>query len=139
MAGIAFGSDMGADGIYNALSTANLRLRNNTLGGNKYFGLAEDNGVSIGGTTSALGLTIGNQFPLNTRKYFQNGSLLATSTSVIGGTLPNQNATIGKAQSNTFGKNECAFASIGDGLTDTQASDLYTAVQAFQTTLTRNV
>ena len=32
-----------------------------------------------------------------------------------------------------------AFASIGDGLTDTQASNFYTAVQAFQTTLSRNV
>ena len=34
---------------------------------------------------------------------------------------------------------QCAFASIGDGLTDTDASTLYTAVQAFQTTLGRNV
>jgi hypothetical protein len=34
---------------------------------------------------------------------------------------------------------ECAFSSIGDGLTDTQASNFYTAVQAFQTTLSRNV
>ena len=32
-----------------------------------------------------------------------------------------------------------AFASIGDGLTDTEAANLYTAVQAFQTTLSRNV
>jgi hypothetical protein len=31
------------------------------------------------------------------------------------------------------------FCSIGDGLTDTQASDFYTAVQAFQTTLSRQV
>jgi hypothetical protein len=38
-----------------------------------------------------------------------------------------------------FSDREIAFASIGDGLTDTQASDLYTAVQAFQTTLSRNV
>lgn len=34
---------------------------------------------------------------------------------------------------------ECAFASIGDGLTDTEAANLYTAVQAYQTTLSRNV
>jgi hypothetical protein len=38
-----------------------------------------------------------------------------------------------------FGSKECAFASIGDGLTDTDASNLYTAVQAFNTTLSRNV
>ena len=35
--------------------------------------------------------------------------------------------------------NPCSFASIGDGLTNTQASNFYTAVQAFQTTLSRNV
>jgi len=37
--------------------------------------------------------------------------------------------------------NDCqyAFASIGDGLTDTQASNFYSAVQAFQTTLSRQV
>ncbi len=33
----------------------------------------------------------------------------------------------------------CAFASIGLGLTDTENSNLYTAVQAFQTTLSRQV
>ena len=34
---------------------------------------------------------------------------------------------------------QCAFSSIGDGLTDTQASNFYTAVQAFNTTLSRQV
>lgn len=34
---------------------------------------------------------------------------------------------------------ESAFASIGDGLTTAEASNFYTAVQAFQTTLSRNV
>ena len=34
---------------------------------------------------------------------------------------------------------QLAFTSIGDGLTDAEASALYTAVQAFQTTLGRQV
>jgi hypothetical protein len=34
---------------------------------------------------------------------------------------------------------QCAFASIGDGLSTTEASNFYTAVQAFQTTLSRQV
>jgi len=38
-----------------------------------------------------------------------------------------------------FSSRECAFSSIGDGLTDTQASNFYTAVQTFQTTLSRQV
>ena len=38
-----------------------------------------------------------------------------------------------------YGSKESAFASIGDGLTDTEASNFYTAVQTFQTTLGRQV
>ena len=45
---------------------------------------------------------------------------------------------------NSFGNayyspSECAFASIGDGLTNAEATSLYTAVQAFQTSLGRQV
>ncbi len=38
-----------------------------------------------------------------------------------------------------FSSKEQAFASIGDGLTDTEAANFYTAVQTFQTTLGRQV
>jgi len=34
---------------------------------------------------------------------------------------------------------QCAFASIGDGLTDAESSNFYTAVNTYQTTLSRNV
>lgn len=40
---------------------------------------------------------------------------------------------------NYLNNRELAFSSIGDGLTDTEAANFYTAVQAFQTTLSRNV
>lgn len=38
-----------------------------------------------------------------------------------------------------YSARQAAFASIGDGLTDTEAANFYTAVQAFQTTLGRQV
>ena len=38
-----------------------------------------------------------------------------------------------------YSSKELAFASIGDGLTDTEAANYYTAVQAFQTTLGRSI
>ena len=38
-----------------------------------------------------------------------------------------------------YSNRECAFAYLGDSLTDTQAGNYYTAVQAFQTTLSRNI
>ena len=38
-----------------------------------------------------------------------------------------------------YGNRECALASIGLGLSDTEAANFYTAVQAFNTTLSRQV
>ena len=38
-----------------------------------------------------------------------------------------------------FANRECAFSTIGDGLSDAEAANFYTAVQAFQTTLSRQV
>lgn len=38
-----------------------------------------------------------------------------------------------------YSQRECAFASIGDGLSDAEASAFYTAVQNYQTTLGRQV
>jgi hypothetical protein len=38
-----------------------------------------------------------------------------------------------------YSARQAAFASIGDGLSDTEAANFYTAVQTFQTTLGRNV
>jgi hypothetical protein len=46
----------------------------------------------------------------------------------------NQGGTI-----NYISNRQAAFASIGDGLTDTEAANLNTRVQTFQTTLNRNV
>jgi hypothetical protein len=40
---------------------------------------------------------------------------------------------------NGFSNKECAFSSMGDGLTDDNADKLHNAVQAFQTTLSRQV
>ena len=40
---------------------------------------------------------------------------------------------------NFYSLNQEAFAFLGDGLNDTQMSNYYTAIQAFQTTLSRNV
>jgi hypothetical protein len=67
----------------------------------------------------------------------------ATYTNVNNITTVNRNYFLGAinlgGSAGQFSDRENAFASIGDGLTDTEASNFYTAVQAFQTTLSRNV
>lgn len=74
-------------------------------------------------------------------KYYQNALTPVTKT----GTNIAQNLNYFIGASNNAGIAfdytiaNLAFASIGDGLTDTEAANFYTAVQAFQTTLSRQV
>jgi hypothetical protein len=100
---------------------------------------------SAGGSTpyaNRLGFKMFNRVDSSNVRVFNNGTFLQsyarTST-----TLNNLSLYVGayhRDDSTTLSNDlECAFSSIGDGLTDTQASNFYTAVQAFQTTLSRNV
>ena len=76
-------------------------------------------------------------------KYFRNGTLIQTNSTLEVGPIPNINAYLGALNNNgtagIFSVREYALASLSDGLTVTQASNFYTAVQAFQTTIGRQV
>ena len=94
-------------------------------------------------TNNSVGLYHANQNNTpNVRKMFWNGSVLATQT-VSQNEQPNLKIFIGARNFNNaadfYSNRQCAFASIGTGLTDTEAANFYTAVQAYQTTLGRNV
>jgi hypothetical protein len=80
-------------------------------------------------------------------KAIRNGTVLVTNTTTnthnisglpgnifIGANSKQDNTAFGEYDSTTK-----SFAFIGDGLTDTEAANLYTAVQKFQTTLGRQV
>jgi hypothetical protein len=94
-------------------------------------------------TTSSSGFYHANQNnTANVRKMFKNGTALATQT-VAQNSQPSLNIYIGARNFNNvpsfYCNRETAFASIGNGLTDTESANFYTAVQAFQTTLARNI
>jgi hypothetical protein len=63
----------------------------------------------------------------------------STTIGTISGSVVLGARKIGAATFQDYSNFQQRFAFIGDGLTDTQASNFYTAVQAFQTTLSRNV
>ena len=91
--------------------------------------------------TLSTGLCLVNRISSSTVSYFRNNSKTdITKTSISPNTL---NLYLGARNNNLtaelFSPRECAFASIGDGLTDTEAANFYTAVQAYQTTLGRSV
>lgn len=73
----------------------------------------------------------------------RNNINLGTNTNLNVGALPNVAIALGALNNNgsfvNFSARQYALASIGDGLNDTQATNLYIAVQAFQTTLSRQV
>jgi len=92
--------------------------------------------------TNTLGLHVGSQTSTNSRKLYFAGSLVNTNTKNYSHTYSTNPIYIGAHNNGSaflFMPHECAFSSIGDGLSDTEASDFYTAVQAFQTTLSRQV
>lgn len=93
-------------------------------------------------TTACFG--IASKTAVNLNKIYENGILKGSNTNTSTRTLPNIRTLIGAISNGSSGvisydNLESAFASIGDGLTDAEASNFYTAVQAYQTTLGRQV
>ena len=93
--------------------------------------------------TNTLGLLIGTRTSQTLARMFMNnaqaGSDLTLSNPNI---LPNRILFLGSNNQGTayeFSSKQIAFSTIGDGLTDTEAANLYIAVQAYQTALSRQV
>ena len=81
-----------------------------------------------------------NRPSINSQKIIKNSTIVNTNTATGVSYSAGQNIFVGAYSPSTFNSSSrFALASIGDGLTDTQASNFYTAVQAFQTTLSRQV
>lgn len=92
-------------------------------------------------TTPYQSLILGSRTSSTSNKLYTIGVLRDTKTTLNLANLPNDNYYLGAVNQSGgfFTSQQCAFASIGDGLTDTQAANFYTAVQTFQTTLSRQV
>jgi hypothetical protein len=94
-------------------------------------------------STNTLGFQIVTRTAVNVLALHFNSVKLSTNTNNRLNTLPITSTVIGANKQGSaigqFSPRQCAFASIGDGLTDTDAGNLYTAVQAFNTTLARQV
>lgn len=131
----------------NCFGAANAGLTNRTLwqfgGGTNYISIytTPANYFFYTGATS-LSMLIANRTASNLMNAWQGNVKKATSTNpsvsltsvaiYFGGNNANGTA-------DTYSNAQCAFASVGDGLTDTDATNFYTAVQAFNTTLGRQV
>jgi hypothetical protein len=110
--------------------------------GRAYVVIADQSFSNFVSTTDSRGFTSGGTNGSSTQKLFKNGSIVATGTQGAG-SLANFSLYIGANNSAgtaaLFSNKQTAFISIGIGLSDTEAATLYTDVQIFQTTLSRNV
>ena len=116
------------------------RYIGSNLTNNAYFGIGS--GFLTAANTDSKAFWQVHRTSASVVKVFKNASVYLTGTTGAG-TLNTREIFIGALNDNGSGNyytaKEIAFSSIGDGLTDTEAANFYTAVQAFQTTLNRNV
>ena len=110
---------------------------------NVFYGQINDANFSDNTVADSLGLFVGNRQSSTGVKLIKNNTVVTSKTSssvalplvpLYLGARNNGNLTI-----QNHSNRQQAFASIGDGLTDSEAIALYNAVQTFQTTLGRQV
>jgi hypothetical protein len=101
-----------------------------------YFRVNSAPTASVATNTSSSAFYLANRITSSETRNLRNSTRYVQSQT--SGTLISSSLWISR-QGSSYGDRECAFASIGDGLTDTEAANFYTAVQAYQTTLSRNV
>lgn len=93
--------------------------------------------------TDGRGFYVGTSINTNVGIYQRNGVTQVTKNPLTAVSMENFNIYLGGFnEANTtiyYSNKECAFASIGAGLTSTEAASYNTIVQTFQVTLNRNV
>jgi hypothetical protein len=141
---VATNCEMGAFDTSTGVPIVTLAIKSNSSGALARYELRHFclNGIfGPAAPSDTRGFACNTKISSGAVKGFWNNSLIGSE--IVVDALTDKEIYIGARNSNgttsQFSLKECAFASIGDGLTDTEASDFYTAVQAFQTTLSRQV
>lgn len=130
-------NDLVGNKIDGAFVTSSTFFQFNFSGGNTVMG---DVSTLISySPTDTRGLFVSTRTTASLIKLFRNNVNLGSNT-VANSSIVNIPIYIGARNPGQFYNTyECAFASIGNGLTDTEAANFYTAIQTFQETLNRNV
>jgi hypothetical protein len=101
--------------------------------------------LTTNSSATSLGFFNNSVLSNTSQKLYKNGTQIAVNTNTNTSTPANGNVFISAVNDASlslaiaFDTSQKSFASIGNGLSDTEASNLYTRVQAFQTALSRQV
>lgn len=111
--------------------------------GNVMYGTIDNAGAPSGTVTDSRGFFTASRISTTSCSIYKNGSSVGITTASQVSRPSNLQITLGALNQNSviqaFSAKECAFASIGTGLTGAEVTALYTAVQAFETTLSRQL
>ena len=130
-------------GVEDASYTNRFFIEPSTMG--MVYSINNSNGVNYINTQdlNSLGLYVNNRISSTTINLFKNNIKLINDTARTSSALSVRPLYIGAhnfvGSASYLSPRRQAFASIGDGLTDAEAVNFYTAVQAYQTTLGRQV
>lgn len=140
---ISAGANVSAEmGVFDGSIVIQLYVRRSDFSNQTYYNVNTGSPLTFVDSNGAA-FYIANRSG-TTMNGFRNLVKTVTQTSAAG-TRPSLNMFIGNLNVNglpnsgLYSSRQCAFASIGDGLTDTDAGNFYTAVQNFQVALSRNV
>lgn len=140
---IATTSDPAEIANFTSTSEAFVIQSRSSAGLNRFF-FTLGNAASRSVASAPIGFMSGSAITNNRRDLYLDGVSVANNTAVDTAVLGSYPIYVGAANiaNNSvasYTNSQCAFASIGLGLNSTQMSNYYTAVQAFQTTLGRQV
>jgi hypothetical protein len=105
--------------------------------GGKMYGSLAGSFITTSTTENSAFYMVNRQSSSNL-KLIKNNSILLSSSNTGSGYAANNFLLNAYTTTNNINNCRYAFASIGDGLTDDEALDFYNALQAFNTTLSRN-
>ena len=107
-----------------------------------YFGVNQTSGILTYADANSQAFYMANRTASNVVNGWRNSTKVAsgtTASTALAGTTFYLSAFNQDSLPLYYSTKQCAFASIGNGLTDGEASTLYTLVQNMQTTLSRQV
>ena len=136
---LANANDISLNTTYAAAGWTTLRATSNS-GGYDYFGTSDTAAGVASLTTTAVGFSLGSRTSATTIKCYKNSTSASGNGASHTADFVNGELTLnGNNAGGYYSAANYAFVSIGNGLTDAEAANFYIAVQAYQTTLGRQV
>jgi hypothetical protein len=133
-------NDVSPNRSYVVAGWTSLRATSTTSNLSEFIGTSDTAAGYAGLNGTSVGFSLGSRTSSTAIKYYKNTTSASGNGASHTADFVNAELTLnGNAGGGYYSVANYAFASLGNGLTDSEAANFYTAVQAYQTTLGRQV